>query len=104
MPARKAATAVLPRNTNSPVLWANLLLGGGLLVSSLAVVLVSHQCRQLYADLQVLESSHWFLQEDYGRLLLEQSVWGSHHRVEQVATGELDMHVPTLEQLRLVTP
>ena len=59
----------------------------------------THACRALYAQLQVLESSQWYLQEDYGRLLLEHSTWASHYRVEKVARGELGMQAPDLAQL-----
>ena len=72
------------------------------LASAFAVIHSSHACRELYASLRELESSQWYLQEDYGRLLLEQSTWASHYRVEKVARNELGMLPPPLEQLRLV--
>ena len=72
------------------------------LVSAAAVIHSTHACRQLYAQLQVLESSQWYLQEDYGRLLLEQSTWASHHRVEKVARGDLGMRAPALERFRVL--
>ncbi len=56
----------------------------------------------MYAQLQELESSQWYLQEDYGRLLLEQSTWASHYRVEKVAADELGMQAPGLAQLKVV--
>jgi cell division protein FtsL len=33
-------------------------------------------------DLQSLEAERWYLEEEYSRLLLEQSTWASHHRIE----------------------
>ncbi len=72
------------------------------LVSAFSVILSTHQCREFYAKLQVLEASQWYLQEDYGRLLLEQSTWASHYRVEQVATRELGMHAPDAISQRVV--
>ncbi len=42
------------------------------------------------------------MHEDYGRLLLEQSTWASHYRVERVATREPDMQAPPLEELKVV--
>lgn len=71
-------------------------------LSAFAVVHSTHACRALYAQLQVLESSQWYLQEDYGRLLLEQSTWASHYRVEKVARGELGMTAPDLNRFKLV--
>lgn len=73
-------------------------------LSAFFVIHSSHACRQLYAELQGLEADQWFLQEDYSRLLLEESAWASHHRVEKVATGELDMHSPGMQELKVVTP
>ena len=75
-----------------------------ILVSAFAVIHSSHACRKLYAELQALESTQWHLQEEYGRLLLEQSTWASHRRVQQVAQDELGMLAPPLERLRLVAP
>ena len=75
-----------------------------ILVSAFATIHSTHACRDLYTQLQVLESSQWYLQENYGRLLLEQSTWASHHRVEKVARGDLGMRPPDLASYRVVTP
>jgi len=75
-----------------------------LLLSCFAVIHSTHACRALYARLQVLESSQWYLQEDYGRLLLEQSTWASHHRVEKVARKDLGMRAPDLARYTVVAP
>lgn len=72
------------------------------LVSALAVIQSTFACRELYAQLQQLESSQWYLQEDYGRLLLEQSTWASHHRVERVARSDLGMRAPDPTRLKVV--
>ena len=73
-------------------------------LSALAVVRVSHECRRDYAALQTLESSRWALQENYSRLMLEESTLASPHRVLQVATGDLAMAVPPIERILVVTP
>jgi len=75
-----------------------------ILGSALAVIQSSHDCRKLYTVLQQLEADQWHLQEDYGRLLLEQSTWASHYRVERVATRELDMQAPALAERKVVKP
>lgn len=80
------------------------LLVGLTLVSALAVVQASHACRELHTELQRLEVEQWTLQEDHGRLLLEQSTWASHYRVERTATGELEMQAPLPSAIRVVTP
>ncbi|MDX1733274.1 MAG: cell division protein FtsL [Halioglobus sp.] len=70
--------------------------------SAFAVIHSTYSCRELYAQLQVLESTQWYLQEDYSRLLIEQSTWASHHRVETVARDDLGMSAPALERFRVV--
>lgn len=75
-----------------------------ILGSAFAVIQSSHECRKLYTVLQQLEADQWHLQEDYGRLLLEQSAWASHYRVERVATQDLDMQAPALDERRVIQP
>jgi cell division protein FtsL len=105
---RQAATTVDRSRLVHPVSRRDWLLGGGTLVlvlaSAFGVIHSSHACRQLYAELQDLEATRWHLQEDYSRLLLEQSTWASHHRVETVAGKELAMQPPGLDRYRVVTP
>jgi cell division protein FtsL len=72
------------------------------LASAFATIYSTHACRALYTQLQVLESSQWYLQEDYGRLLLEQSTWASHYRVEKVARTDLGMGAPDLAQYKVI--
>ena len=83
--------------------WGCVAAGVAILVSTFAVIHSTHACRTLYARMQVLESAQWYLQEDYGRLLLEQSTWASHHRVEKVARAELGMDSPDLAHFRVLT-
>ena len=73
-----------------------------ILVSAFAVIDTTHACREMYAHLQDLESAQWYLQEDYGRLMLEHSTWASHYRVEKVAAEELGMQAPALAQLKVL--
>jgi cell division protein FtsL len=72
------------------------------LLSAFSNIRSTHACRTLYAQLQVLESSQWYLHEDYGRLLLEQSTWASHYRVEKVARNDLGMRAPDMSQFKVV--
>lgn len=72
--------------------------------SAFGVIRSTHACRELYAELQTLEATRWHLEEEYSRLLLEQSTWASHHRVEKVAAGELGMQAPEIESYKVVNP
>ena len=84
------------------LVWLNAGLLVLILASSFAVIRSTHSCRAMYEQLQELESSQWYLQEDYGRLLLEHSTWASHYRVEKVAEEELGMQAPGLAQLKVL--
>ena len=81
---------------------ANGLLIALILLSAFATIYSTHACRALYTQLQIIESSQWYLQEDYGRLLLEQSTQASHYRVEKAARDDLGMAAPNLAQFKVV--
>ena len=89
--------------TSHQLVWLNAGLALLILASTFAVIHTTHACRALYAQLQEVESVQWYLQEDYGRLMLEHSTWASHHRVEKVAEEELGMQAPGLAQLRMIS-
>ncbi|QFU74975.1 cell division protein FtsL [Halioglobus maricola] len=102
---KKMVTAkVRASETASERPWqlGTLALGVLVLVSAFAVIHTTHACRELYTHLQALEARQWHLQEDYGRLLLEESTWASHYRVEKVARGELQMAEPDLARYEVV--
>jgi cell division protein FtsL len=82
----------------------NLLLLAACVSSAVSIVETSHQCRLMYARLQGLQSSQWDMQEQWGRLLLEQSTWAAHHRVEQLARTQLGMRLPAVTELQVVLP
>lgn len=73
------------------------------LASAFAVVASTHQARGLYAELQDHEAQRWYLEEEYSRLLLEQSTWASHHRIAEEASSSLGLAAPAREQTRLVS-
>ena len=88
--------------TGLELVWCSLVSLVLLLLSAFLIIHSTHACRSLYAQLQDLESSQWYLQEDYSRLLLEQSTWASHHRVEKVARSDLGMEAPDLARFKVV--
>ncbi|HEY6130787.1 MAG TPA: cell division protein FtsL [Halioglobus sp.] len=90
-----------PRPGTEPVIFGTVLLVL-ILASAFTTIYSTHSCRALYSKLQELESTQWYLQEDYGRLLLEQSTWASHYRVEKVARGDLGMESPDLAQYKVI--
>lgn len=81
--------------------WINASVLCLIVISSFGVIQTSHACRQLYAQLQILEASRWYMEEDLGRLLLEQSTWASHYRVEKVAVRDLGMQPPVISRVKV---
>ncbi|HEY5701913.1 MAG TPA: cell division protein FtsL [Gammaproteobacteria bacterium] len=74
------------------VLFASLVLA--VFISALYVVMAQNKARVLFVEIQELESERNRLNEDWTRLLLEQSTWATDARVEEVARSQLDMKSP----------
>ena len=72
------------------------------LVSSVGVILVSHETRALYSRIQVEEHVSDNLDSEYERLLLEQSAWAGYNRVDQLAREQLHMQSPRQANLVLM--
>ena len=92
------------RRVSSELVWSGAFTLLLIVLSAFAVIYTTHACRELYASLRELESEQWLLQEDYGRLMLEQTTWSSHYRVEKVARSELGMREPDLARMKVVLP
>ncbi len=87
-------------------LWRRWALALWLLVmaSALAVVQVSHLCRQRYSELASLQRQENRLQVQWGQYLLEQSSWASLTRIEAIAQDKLGMQVPETDDVVMVKP
>ena len=81
-----------------------LLLFLGVLLSSIAVSYSAHWNRQLlnqlYTELSVRDKA----QAEWGRLILEQSTWTAHNRIESLASDQLKMRIPDPAEVRMVAP
>ncbi|WP_392891180.1 cell division protein FtsL [Pseudomonas migulae] len=81
-----------------------LLLFIGVLVSAIGVSYSAHWNRQLlnslYNELSVRDKA----QAEWGRLILEQSTWTAHSRIEVLATEQLKMHIPGAADVQMVAP
>lgn len=83
-----------------------LMLGLFLLIlgSAVAVSWSAHKNRkllnELYAELSVRDKA----QAEWGRLILEQSTWTAHSRVESLAGQQLEMRIPDPAEVRMVAP
>jgi cell division protein FtsL len=80
------------------------LLAGSVMTSAIMVVTSQHEARRLFVHLQELESARDDLNEEWGRLQLEQSTWATHDRIEQLARIDLGMHEPEAGSLVLLAP
>jgi cell division protein FtsL len=73
------------------------------LLSAFAVIDARHENRVLFAQLQQLRQQRDAQNVEWGQLLLEQSTWSTHARIEQMATQKLDMVLPEHVEI-VVTP
>jgi len=81
-----------------------LLLFLAVLLSAIGVSYSAHWNRQLlnslYAELSVRDKA----QAEWGRLILEQSTWTAHNRIETMATERLQMRIPAAAEVQMVAP
>ncbi len=68
-------------------------------ISALSVVWLRHVHRLSYVALQQAQEQRDRLNIEWGQLLLEQSTWAIHHRVEVEASKRLGMIVPQPERI-----
>ena len=79
-----------------------LLLFIGVLMSAIAVSYSAHYNRQLLNALYGELSVRGKAQSEWGRLILEQSTWTAHSRIEVLANEQLKMHIPDMSEVRMV--
>ncbi|MFW5451166.1 MAG: cell division protein FtsL [Methylophagaceae bacterium] len=72
--------------------------------TAIAVIYTKHSGRVEFVALQKLEQQRDRLNEEWGRLLLEQSTWAGQGRVERQAYVRLNMIVPTSNMIVVITP
>lgn len=70
-----------------------------IMVSALAVIEMRHRNRQVFAELQALQTAHDQLNIEWDQLLLEQGAWSEHRRVENLARTRLGMAAPRPDQI-----
>lgn len=74
------------------------------LSSALAVVYAKHHKRNLFIELQSLNSVRDDLNIEWGRLQLEQSTFATHSYIEDTARRDLQMVLPTQDDIKMVKP
>lgn len=72
--------------------------------SALGVVHTRHEARKAFIELQDLYAQRDALDIDWDRLLIEQSTWATHARIEQLARERLEMRVPDPAEIVILRP
>ena len=73
-----------------------------LLFSAVIVVSVTHENRMLVGTFQNALNYQQELQVEWGQLMIEQSTWAAHRRIENLATKELHMELPLSQDVVIV--
>ncbi|AZZ90489.1 cell division protein FtsL [Hahella sp. KA22] len=73
-----------------------------LVVSGVATVYAVHLNRQQFIELQTLQRDKDRYEREWTQLLLEESAWSAHSRVEQIADQRFGMHVPDATKIEIV--
>ncbi len=73
-----------------------------LIVCALSLVSSQHKARKLYVELQKEQAAAKQLDVEWGQLQLEQGTWGTHGRIERIATRELGMRLPAANRVEVV--
>jgi cell division protein FtsL len=71
-------------------------------VTAVQVVITQHQARKTFSELQMLEKARDKLDEEWGRLQLEQSTWATDDRIEKIARNQLNMGNPDINTIVLL--
>jgi cell division protein FtsL len=81
-----------------PILWVSAL------GSAAAAVYFKHRSREMFVELERLETRRDNLQIEWGQLQLEQSAWSTHAFVERVASAKLHMGMPPPKEIEIIAP
>ena len=78
-------------------------LGAAVFFSAIEVVIARHETRKLFVGIQAQEKQRDNLNEEWGRLQLEQSTWATDARIESVSKTELHMIEPETRAVMLIS-
>ena len=81
-----------------PLLWS------AVLVSSAGAIYSKYRARELFVELERLNTGRDELDAEWGRLQLEQSAWSAYAFVERVASERLHMSIPDSRDIEIVPP
>lgn len=81
-----------------PLLWC------AVLASAASAIYAKYRARELFVQLQQLDSGRDALDAEWGRLQLEQSAWSTYAFVERVASERLHMNIPDSRDVEILQP
>jgi len=81
-----------------PALWC------AVLGASAGAIYAKYRARELFVELERLNSTRDDLDAEWGRLQLEQSAWSNYGYVERVASERLHMVIPESRDIQILTP
>ena len=73
-----------------------------ILMSAIGVVYAKYLSRKHFVDLQELQLMREQVAVEWGRLQLEESTLATHSKVESMARGRLDMHLPHIDEVMVI--
>jgi cell division protein FtsL len=80
----------------------NFILFFSLILICLGVITSQHKARKLYSEHEQLQTVAARYKTEYEQLRLEQSTWAMHSRVEEIATKQLKMEVPSPDRIQVI--
>jgi cell division protein FtsL len=80
------------------------LLWCAVLASAAGAIYSKYRARELFVELERLDSGRDELDAEWGRLQLEQSAWSTYAFVEHVASERLHMNIPDARDIEIVSP
>ncbi len=86
------------------LLAATVVLWCAVLASAAGAVYSKQRARELFVELERLNSKRDALEIEWGQLQLEQSAWSTHAFVESVANRKLHMAMPPPREIEIVSP
>ena len=81
-----------------PLLWCAVLASGA------GAIYAKYRARALFVQLDHLDEARDALDDDWGRLQLEQGAWSTYALVERVASTRLHMSTPDPRSIVILTP
>ncbi len=79
-----------------------LLICVALMGSAISVVYSAHLNRQLFTELKKKQVERDLYEMEWSQLLLEQSAWTAHGRIEHIAITKLGMKVPSAQDIVII--